>query len=109
MASELADGVNKYTGTKKGLSSEEKADFGALGEMYEAMKPDVISMGELIDSYRQEGLKVPTALMDSFNEAIKIGAASGDTDAAWQIHVECPLYTACYHREHVSGASESGI
>lgn len=86
MAYELADGVEKYTGTKKGLSSEEKADFGALGEMYEAMKPDVTSMGELIDSYRREGLKVPTALMDSFNEAIKIGAASGDTDAAWQMY-----------------------
>lgn len=62
------------------------ADRKALNGLYEQMKPDVADMGSLIDSYREAGQKVPQSLMDSFNESIKIGAASGDSDAAWQLY-----------------------
>jgi hypothetical protein len=48
------------------------------------MKPDVTEMQNLIDSYREAGSEIPQALMDSYNQAIEIGAAAGDTDAAWQ-------------------------
>lgn len=85
-AMDLVDGVENYIGSSKGLSSEQKADFGALKELYESMKPDVDSMTELIDSYREAGLKAPQTLIDSFNEAAKIGAAAGDESAAWQVY-----------------------
>ena len=83
MMLELAGGVDRYTGTKKGL---DKGDWGALQEMYAELKPEVSTMQKLIDSYRTEGMAVPQALMDSFNEAVKIGAAAGDEDAAWQMY-----------------------
>ena len=82
----LMDGVDKYIGSSKGLSGDQKADFGALKELYESMKPDVESMAGLIDSYREAGLKTPQTLMDAFYEAAKIGAASGDESAAWQVY-----------------------
>lgn len=82
----LMDGVDKYIGSSKGLSGDQKADFGALKELYESMKPDVESMAGLIDSYREAGLKTPQTLMDAFYEAAKIGSASGDESAAWQVY-----------------------
>ena len=82
----LMDGVDRYIGSSKGLSGDQKADFGALKELYESMKPDVESMAGLIDSYREAGLKTPQTLMDAFYEAAKIGAASGDESAAWQVY-----------------------
>ena len=77
MAGTLYDSRNFYS--QKGGS-----DRKAMLEMYESMKPDVSDMQSLIDAYRNEGSEIPQAIMDSYNKAIEIGAASGDTDAAWQ-------------------------
>ena len=41
-------------------------------------------MQSLIDQYRESGQAIPKSLMDGFNEAIEVGAAAGDEDAAWQ-------------------------
>lgn len=60
------------------------ADQSALNELYQSMKPDVSSMQSLIDQYRESGQAIPKSLMDGFNEAIEVGAAAGDEDAAWQ-------------------------
>ena len=59
------------------------ADQAALSGLYETMKPDVTAMAGLIDQYRDAGKAIPQALMDSYNEAVQVGAASGDQDAAW--------------------------
>lgn len=66
------------------MSTNGGADRKALLSLYEEMKPDINNMGSLIDQYTEAGEKVPKQLMDSFNQAIEIGAAAGDTDAAWQ-------------------------
>ena len=55
-----------------------------MSTMYESMKPDVTQMQGLIDDYREAGKAVPQSLMDSFNDAIEVGAAAGDTSATWQ-------------------------
>lgn len=60
------------------------ADQSALNELYQSMKPDVSSMQSLIDQYRESGQAIPKSLMDGFNEAIEVGAAAGDENAAWQ-------------------------
>lgn len=84
MSQAIIDGVKKYIGTAgEGVS---KGDMDAMASMYEVMKPDVQEMGSLIDSYRKEGFAVPQALMDSYNEAVRLGAAVGDADAAWQVY-----------------------
>ena len=62
------------------------ADHEALKSLYQNMKPDATAMGELIDEYREAGQAVPQTIMDSFNQAMQIGAASGDVDAAWQVY-----------------------
>lgn len=78
----LAYGFNQaMTGT--GIFSD--GDQQALSQFYETMKPDVTALGEMIDTYAEAGQSVPQQVMDSFNEAMQIGAASGDTDAAWQL------------------------
>ena len=59
-------------------------DQAALNGLYESMKPDVSAMQSLIDLYREEGQAIPQTLMDAYNEAIQIGAESGDLDASWQ-------------------------
>ncbi len=58
-------------------------DQGAVSELYETMKPDVEATGALIDQYRAVGQAVPEEAMKAYNEAMKIGAAAGDADAAW--------------------------
>ena len=60
------------------------ADQRALNELYQSMAPDVSQMGSLIDQYREAGQAVPKSLMEGYKEAIKVGAAAGDVDAAWQ-------------------------
>lgn len=65
-----------------GIGADE--DQSALNELYQSMKPDVSSMQSLIDQYRESGQAIPKSLMDGFNEAIEVGAAAGDEDAAWQ-------------------------
>lgn len=59
-------------------------DREALNQIYETLKPDVEEMETLIDSYAEKGQEIPKAIMDSYNRAIEIGAASGDESAAWQ-------------------------
>lgn len=77
MSSDLLNSRNFY-------SENGGADRKAMLEMYQSMKPDVSEMQSVIDSYKEAGSEIPKALMDSYNQAIEIGAAAGDTDAAWQ-------------------------
>lgn len=60
------------------------ADQRVLNELYQSMAPDVSQMGSLIDQYREAGQAVPKSLMEGYKEAIEVGAAAGDVDAAWQ-------------------------
>lgn len=60
-------------------------DQKALASIYEEMKPDVDAMSAIIDEYRNIGQAIPQELMTSFNEAMQLGAAAGDADAAWQV------------------------
>lgn len=64
-----------------GLFSDQ--DQKALADRFELMKPDAEAMGSLIDEYRKAGQAVPQEVMTAFNEAMQIGAAAGDVDAAW--------------------------
>lgn len=61
-------------------------DQKALAQLYSQMKPDVTAMGELIDAARQSGEAVPRSFMESYNNALQMGAASGDMDAAWGVY-----------------------
>ncbi|MCD8011653.1 MAG: phage tail tape measure protein [Lachnospiraceae bacterium] len=69
------------------------SDQNSLYELYQTMKPDVTEMGEIIDQYTAAGQEVPQAVMDAYNEAIEIGAAAGDSDAAWQAYANELLET----------------
>lgn len=64
------------------------ADQRALNELYQSMAPDVSQMGSLIDQYREAGQAVPKSLMEGYKEAIEVGAAAGDVDAAWQNYAD---------------------
>lgn len=64
----------------------QSGDQNALEEIWSSMKPDATAMTEMIDEYVSMGQAIPKQIMDSFNEAMEIGAASGDTDAAWQVY-----------------------
>lgn len=64
----------------------QSGDQNALEELWKSMKPDATAMTEMIDEYVSMGQAIPKQIMDSFNEAMEIGAASGDTDAAWQVY-----------------------
>ena len=79
----LMYGFNEL-GNGKTLGFTTDATQNALSTMYESMKPDVTQMQGLIDDYREAGKAVPQSLMDSFNEAVEVGAAAGDTAATWQ-------------------------
>lgn len=61
------------------------SDQKALQRIYDNMKPDVDAMSELIGEYRAAGQAIPQEIMTSFNEAMQLGAAAGDTSAAWQV------------------------
>ena len=60
------------------------ANQRALNDLYQSMAPDVSRMGSLIDQYREAGQAVPKSLMEGYKDAIEVGAAAGDVDAAWQ-------------------------
>ena len=64
----------------------QSGDQNALEELWESMKPDASAMTDMIDEYVSMGQAIPKQIMDSFNEAMEIGAASGDSDAAWQVY-----------------------
>ncbi len=65
------------------------SDQKAIARLYKKMKPDVSAMADFIsgafDSEGNQLYKIPQEVMDQYNEAIEIGAASGDKDAAWQL------------------------
>lgn len=61
-------------------------DQNALNDRWQVMKPDADAMASLMDEYAEVGQKVPKQLMDKFNETMEMGAAAGDTDAAWQVY-----------------------
>ena len=61
------------------------SDQAAMQDIYKAMKPDVDSMTGLIDEYREMGQAIPQDVMQAFNDAMMVGAAAGDADAAWQV------------------------
>lgn len=85
LTSALMYGFNEFgNGKVAGVGPVIDKDQNALSTMYESMKPDVTQMQGLIDDYREAGKAVPQSLMDSFNEAIEVGAAAGDTSATWQ-------------------------
>lgn len=78
---------NMFTSMDNGkgfLGIGANADQRALNELYQSMAPDVSQMGSLIDQYREAGQAVPQSLMEGYKEAIEVGAAAGDVDAAWQ-------------------------
>ena len=45
-------------------------------------------MRGLVDEYVKVGQDVPKQIMDKFNETMAIGAASGDTSAAWDVYAK---------------------
>ncbi len=96
-AEQIKSGVsdwNSGNGTHKNVLGKEvvdDADQNALSTLYESMKPDVSEMQGIIDEYVEAGQAVPQAIMDSYNEAIEIGAAAGDSDAAWQAYANSLL------------------
>ena len=61
------------------------ADQDALSGMWEIMKPDADALTSMIDQYRELGQDVPASVMQAFTDAMKVGAAAGDRDAAWQM------------------------
>ena len=61
------------------------ADQAALSDIYEVMKPDMDAMKNVIGEYKEVGQAVPEEIMTQFNEAMMIGAAAGDYDAAWHV------------------------
>lgn len=66
----------------------QSGDQNALEKVWEAMKPDADSMRSLVDEYVKVGQDVPKQIMDKFNETMAIGAASGDTSAAWDVYAK---------------------
>ena len=85
LMSELSYGYSRARqGGGWGLT--QSGDQNALEELWKSMKPDATAMTEMIDEYVSMGQAIPKQIMDSFNEAMEIGAASGDTDAAWQVY-----------------------
>ena len=64
---------------------------GALHSLYETMAPDVSAMGEIMDRYREEFGYVPKNLKEAYDEAIEIGAAAGNEDAAMQKYANALL------------------
>ena len=74
-----------FSSAMTGTSIFSDKDQKALSKIYDSMKPDVESMAGLIDEYREMGLAVPQDVMTAFNDAVQVGAAAGDVDAAWQV------------------------
>lgn len=87
-----ADFMNAGTG-KGAFGVVTDADQAALNGLYESMKPDVTAMADIIDKYREAGQAIPQSLMDSYNETVAVGAASGDQEAAWAAYANQLLET----------------
>ncbi len=76
---------NGFTSAMTGTNIFSDKDQKALAKIYDSMKPDVESMAGLIDEYREMGQAIPQDVMTAFNDAVQVGAAAGDADAAWQV------------------------
>lgn len=76
---------NGFSSAMTGTSIFSGKDQQTLLKIYDSMKPDVESMAGLIDEYREMGQAVPQDVMTAFNDAVQVGAAAGDADAAWQV------------------------
>lgn len=76
---------NGFSSAMTGTSIFSDKDQQTLSKIYDSMKPDVESMAGLIDEYREMGQAVPQDVMTAFNDAVQVGAAAGDADAAWQV------------------------
>lgn len=74
-----------FSSAMTGTSIFSDKDQKTLSQIYDSMKPDVESMAGLIDEYREMGQAVPQDVMTAFNDAVQVGAAAGDSDAAWQV------------------------
>ena len=76
---------NGFISAMTGTNIFSGKDQQALSDIYDSMKPDVESMAGLIDEYKEMGQAIPQDVMTAFNDAVQIGAAAGDVDAAWQV------------------------
>lgn len=76
---------NGFISAMTGTNIFSGKDQQALSDIYDSMKPDVESMAGLIDEYKEMGQAVPQDVMTAFNDAVQVGAAAGDVDAAWQV------------------------
>lgn len=65
----------------KGLDSGTR---DALADRYQTMLPTVQEMDAIIAEAAETGKAVPEALMESYRDAMAMGAASGDSEAMWQ-------------------------
>lgn len=85
LADSLALGFNASMQSANLYEKIMGSDQAAMQDIYKAMKPDVDSMTGLIDEYREMGQAIPQDVMQAFNDAMMVGAAAGDADAAWQV------------------------
>lgn len=85
LADSLAWGFNASMQSASLYEEIMGSDQAAMQDIYKAMKPDVDSMTGLIDEYREMGQAIPQDVMQAFNDAVMVGAAAGDADAAWQV------------------------
>lgn len=85
LADSLALGFNASMRSANLYEEIMGSDQAAMQDIYKAMKPDVDSMTGLIDEYREMGQAIPQDVMQAFNDAMMVGAAAGDADAAWQV------------------------
>ena len=85
LADSLAWGFNASMQSANLYEEIMGSDQAAMQDIYKAMKPDVDSMTGLIDEYREMGQAIPQDVMQAFNDAMMVGAAAGDVDAAWQV------------------------
>lgn len=76
---------NAYNGSMVSSGWFSGEDQGALADRWEILKPDATAMQSLIEEYRSIGQAIPESLMNSYNEAMMLGAASGDYDASWAV------------------------
>lgn len=85
LADSLAWGFNASMQSANLYEEIMGSDQAAMQDIYKAMKPDVDRMTGLIDEYREMGQAIPQDVMQAFNDAMMVGAAAGDADAAWQV------------------------
>lgn len=85
LADSLAWGFNASMQSASLYEEIMGSDQAAMQDIYKAMKPDVDSMTGLIDEYREMGQAIPQDVVQAFNDAMMVGAAAGDADAAWQV------------------------